>query len=333
MASTYTGSPTATQAPDTAPEPDKAPVGNLPADGDALNVSSIHQAFKDALDHIAWLFKPRAKTSDWAKWIMAWRSAAQHKRHLVDHLGFFGGQVIEENINWKYTSVTGESSESGSADTQLGTMPEWRYKGVQTSGTSAVSMGFFSDGAGGHSFPLLYIRAGNTATDYAAFISTVYCAFTDKNHIALSFLAGIETGHANRDLWIGLCEYVTGSPSAQQEFIGFQKQAGSANWFCCTRTGGVQTTTDSGVAASTATATKDRLRVEWHGATVADNATRAVRFYVNGTLVATHTTNLPLNKGCQIFIGDVNVTGVANALFGLVGPMKFRASIFDSDVA
>jgi hypothetical protein len=59
MASEYTGVPTADQSPSPAPSlGDTAggdPIGNLPTDGDTLNVSSVNQAFKVPLDWIAFL--------------------------------------------------------------------------------------------------------------------------------------------------------------------------------------------------------------------------------------------------------------------------------------
>jgi hypothetical protein len=55
MASQYTGTSTNTQAPSAAPSFTAAPIGNLPADGDYLNVSSVLQAFKVCLDFIDFL--------------------------------------------------------------------------------------------------------------------------------------------------------------------------------------------------------------------------------------------------------------------------------------
>ncbi len=59
MATEYTGDPTAAEAPSPAPSLGETaggdPIGNLPADGDTLNVSSINQALKVPLDWIAFL--------------------------------------------------------------------------------------------------------------------------------------------------------------------------------------------------------------------------------------------------------------------------------------
>jgi hypothetical protein len=55
MATNYTGSPTATQAPSAAPGPNVAPIVVIPADGEAANVASITQDFKVNADFIAFL--------------------------------------------------------------------------------------------------------------------------------------------------------------------------------------------------------------------------------------------------------------------------------------
>lgn len=68
MASQYTGDMTQVQPPSAAPSFAAAPVGNLPADGDGLNASSIAQAFKVCLDFIDFLrlmLKPFRGVREW----------------------------------------------------------------------------------------------------------------------------------------------------------------------------------------------------------------------------------------------------------------------------
>jgi hypothetical protein len=57
MATDYTGNPTATQAPASAPGPGVAPIVRIPADGDASNAASITQEIKALADYVAWLTK------------------------------------------------------------------------------------------------------------------------------------------------------------------------------------------------------------------------------------------------------------------------------------
>lgn len=65
----------------------------------------------------------------------------------------------------------------------------------------------------------------------------------------------------------------------------FSTDAGDTNWIAANKDGTTLKTTDTGVAVTADT--KYRFRM------VADAVNNAIRFYVNGTLVATHTTNLP----------------------------------------
>lgn len=66
--------------------------------------------------------------------------------------------------------------------------------------------------------------------------------------------------------------------------VFFDYTAGQNNWRCNTRSNNTSTTTDSGVAVTTAYST---LRI------VIDAAATEVNFYIDGVLVATHTTNIP----------------------------------------
>jgi len=54
MPSSYTGSPTAIQAPGVQPAPGVAPIVTLPSDGDGDSAASIAQAFKELSDYVAY---------------------------------------------------------------------------------------------------------------------------------------------------------------------------------------------------------------------------------------------------------------------------------------
>ena len=61
------------------------------------------------------------------------------------------------------------------------------------------------------------------------------------------------------------------------------------NWQCITRNGGVETSSDSGVAVAATTFRELRIEINNDPALTTMN----VRFYVSESLVATHTTNIP----------------------------------------
>jgi hypothetical protein len=65
MTTSYTGNPAGVQAPDTAPAMGKAPVLTLPVDGEAANVSSIYQGFRDLADHVAFQARRGLVTNHW----------------------------------------------------------------------------------------------------------------------------------------------------------------------------------------------------------------------------------------------------------------------------
>lgn len=54
MSSTYTGNPTGIEAPSSAPSLNVVPLGTMPSDGNGLNVASVAQRIKVALDGLAW---------------------------------------------------------------------------------------------------------------------------------------------------------------------------------------------------------------------------------------------------------------------------------------
>jgi hypothetical protein len=100
MPTNRAGDLTATQAPSAAPQPEGTITQALPADGDPPNASTYAQAYKVCADFIDWLMKPRAKLSDWAKWIMSWRSGGGHKRLVVDHFGYPMGRIVSWRDDW-----------------------------------------------------------------------------------------------------------------------------------------------------------------------------------------------------------------------------------------
>jgi hypothetical protein len=71
----------------------------------------------------------------------------------------------------------------------------------------------------------------------------------------------------------------------------------STNWRCLTINGGTRTVTDSTIAITANAWTK--LRIEINA-----NAT-SVGFYINDTLVATHTTNIPATTTAMHFLNAI----------------------------
>jgi hypothetical protein len=84
----------------------------------------------------------------------------------------------------------------------------------------------------------------------------------------------------------------------------------SPNWQCVTSVSGVRTLTTTTTAVSANTWTKLRIEVNAAGT--------SVTFYINGTLVATHTTNIPTfisaanNRGFNVKQSILKSTGLLN---------------------
>lgn len=339
MPTVYPGNRTATQAPSAPPEPEGVITASLPADGDPPNASTFAQAFKVLADFIAWLLKPSAKASAWTQAIMKWRAAGMWTRFLIDHLGFPGGQIWSRDFYWNYTpdvgGGAGKSSKSGttaSTGVHMEANPEWTYRGVQTTNTSIATGGVVMAGGGG--YPCMSVGAGGTNNDYAMVASGHLGIGTDAHrHIVCETQARVDSGTFNHmSALVGMFQYVWNLPMSIPDFIGFRKANGVANWQCVTRAAGVETATDSGVPVAS-TLTPDRIRWEWHGATVADDTNARVRFYINGALVATHAANIPAIAGdTALVIGIQNVTGTYNNSHFQVAPIKLRANIVAGDV-
>lgn len=92
---------------------------------------------------------------------------------------------------------------------------------------------------------------------------------------------------ANDQGWYLLGPMNSGPSSASNPTDGiyFRRQdgAGVGNWFAVTRAGGVETATDTTIAGISGYA---HFEIEV-------TSTTQVKFYINGTLRATHTTNIP----------------------------------------
>jgi hypothetical protein len=322
---TYTGDQTNTQAPSNPPEPGGSIQQSLPADGDPPNASTWEQAYKVTADFIDWLMKPRAVpgAANWVKEIFGYRAANGHRRHAIDHLGFPTGQVLVKDVNW-VQSPTSVANQSGIAAsyTAYVAMPEWSYRSAQTAGLSWAVPAASVFG------PSIACRPGEGLNDYLTVFHAPQGSLLADNNVSLEFTGrvpsfGIKT-------LVAVCDEPSTQIDALSAFIGFRID-GATDWKCVTKAAGVETVTASGVTAAIGAARPDRLRVEWSGETVADDSVRAVRFYINGGLVATHTTNLPLAMLAGIGISQVRTTAAVGGEYLLLGPMRMRMSLSELD--
>ena len=106
-----------------------------------------------------------------------------------------------------------------------------------------------------------------------------------NQHIVQIPVLGSATNRIN--LQFGLMDSVGGFTNTQPQngcYFQYQDNQNSGKWQCITTSGGVSTTSDSGVTTNT---NYNNFKI------AVDAAGTNVYFYINETLVATNTTNLP----------------------------------------
>lgn len=218
-----------------------------------------------------------------------------------------------------------------------GTMnSRWWMKGQQTSGI-------------GYALPLfmaavlrtrfLSVECGdNGGTDYTLVYRPANCLFDDNLSFALEWELDLAAANIpGRAVYVGFSDEGLAPPSggSATNFAVFELDH-AGNWLCSHGGSGGFVSVDSGVAGSIGLT---RFRIEFHGATVADNGVRTLRYYINGVQKGGDiTTLLPdATAGASAQIAVVNTNGGASGFSAppgpiQVGPMRFRGSIYPADV-
>lgn len=129
----------------------------------------------------------------------------------------------------------------------------------------------------------------------------------------LAFRVRGDSKDGNTTMQVGLQDNVISVSPTNGSY--FQALDGDTNWFCVTRSGGVQTRTDSGVAVSTSAF--QMLRQVRTG-------NDSVTFSINGATVCSHTTNLhSVNTNTTVAIKNSAASNknMAVGFFNLVIPV------------
>lgn len=289
MATTYVADPTAADTPSVAPDEDDVPSSLIPVDGDPPNAATWAQALKVTPDWVAWLKKPFAKASAWAQAVMKWQNALKQDRFLIDHAGFPGGRVRQITEWWR------------GAESQIGPGT------VQFTSTNLIWTTFVvSAGAGTGGFAVsgpdpatinerhLAVTLDTAGSDESLAISEALVAPGAANCIVAEWDVFLGAGVNQQRMATGLAKQLSHAFGDDSIFLGavFFIQDGSAQWWCNIGDG---TTLGTPFATSVAlnTNTLFQLRIEWWGASVADDSAASLRFYINGALVKTYTAGLP----------------------------------------
>jgi len=143
--------------------------------------------------------------------------------------------------------------------------------------------GSVSAGGGTTNEPGLYTLAtgGSSGTTCSIYTHGTATMFTPGTH-DLVWRVRVNTNDANTTIQIGMQDSVTSVTPTNGCY--FQKLDADTNWFAVSRAAGTQTgtRTDTGIAITTSFTTFRIVRT----------ASAQVDYYINGILVATHTTNI-----------------------------------------
>lgn len=148
---------------------------------------------------------------------------------------------------------------------------------------------------------------GTTATGRACLLSSVAGISIQGATGVLTFdsanaLSALSDGTNTYTAIIGFIDTNSAATQTDGVFFRYTHTENGGNWSCVTRTAGVETSTNSGVAPSVANTFQTLRIVIYDGA--------SVDFYVNGVVVATNTTNIP---------GATGYMGLGLGIFKAVG--------------
>jgi hypothetical protein len=202
------------------------------------------------------------------------------------------GQVLTYNGSaWAPATPSGGSSFNPATTSEtwndfLGsTTAPWAS---QTNGSGA-NLTFVQAGSGTANFGLAQHGTGTTSSG-RSFVGS-------NNDNALEFGGGAQTFETSLAcvsnvssaseryiVYAGFFDSLTGTP-AEGAYFRYSDDVNGGDWECVTVTGSTETLTDSNVAVTANTYNKLRVEVNAAGS--------EAKFYVDGNLVATHTTNMP----------------------------------------
>jgi hypothetical protein len=264
---------------------------------------------------------------------------------FLDKLGDVSDHLLEAGSEAAWADAQPKVAAAGAALlTALGdarTMEggcSWRHR-IPTLTTGSAFVNYFPPDSGTimPRFRYVGLGAGNTLGDYTILYRRSAASFHDDNHIALQWASQLEAANMGSKL-----AHMAGFAAENNapNVYGFGSGTNyavfgltySGNLFARTASGGVETATDTGVAPST---NWTRFRIEFHGATVAEDATKTVRYFINDVQVAAHTTNIPsASSGMAPHFSLGNQAGGAHGL-GIpvrLSPVQYAQPMFPANV-
>jgi hypothetical protein len=326
---TYTGNPTATQAPGPQPAPVTPPISNLVVDGTAINAASVNQQTKEANDFLAWLSDPRAQlaagsvASHWGDPIFAYKNALLFRRFAIDHHGLPAGQLIDWNDDWNYATPNLSAAGTGNW------IGRWLYR-ITTGGIIGAN--------GGTGQPMLSLTiptpgGGLVNVESAAPITPVGIpgGTVDGDHVITmqwsAYPQFLDAGDSEQAMGLALNGSNSGAGKLSvsgAEAAAFVRRQSDGNWqFYTKAVGGGASYVDTGVFLATSLV---RFRIEIIGSSTSDDATARAIGYINGVQVANVPVAIRQPKPFfQLSSGGFSACGM------LIGPVSVRANLCPGD--
>jgi hypothetical protein len=182
---------------------------------------------------------------------------------------------------------------------------------TSASGTGAQ----LSGGVGGESnvFGVVQLTTGTTATGRATTYLSSSAIFFSQGAVSFVYKVKIPTLSTLTERFtviVGFGDNPGGGAIIDGVYFSYTDTASSGNWEAITASNSTRTTTNTSVAATTGWVT---LQV-----TINSAGTSAL-FYINNTLVATNTTNIPtaVGRGCGPFMEIQKSTGLTARLLNI----------------
>lgn len=219
------------------------------------------------------------------------------------HLGYQTGQVSRVHDCW----VTPPASN-----------PMWVVAATSGAASTAVN-----GPATGYAAPYLSMAATRTGgVNQYAYLRSVstFCPQIAANtslYFSSEFIIGASaTPDANTEIWVGFTSAVTStptSPTTAVNTVAFRYLGGTdTNWTAYVRNAATaNAAVDTGVAVATGTVPSQVLRIEMYGS-ASEAAASTIRFYINGSQVASFTTNLPTGSMYAIVTSGAITTDTAS---------------------
>lgn len=286
MATNYTGNPTATQAPGPQPDPDNFPIVSLPAAGDGDTAASVAQAFKESVDHIAWLKAPRAFVASWIQAIRRYRNGQQQTRFGISHGGLPGGLIRGWQEDWSDAAFSAQTA----APTSGSWARRWKFEYGVTGGTVAgggIGISEPTFGGGGAPTGPRSVRVNtnpfpNPAATAWCLIETAHAAVVISDDTYLEMEWQGQPGGFSASVGFAAASQIGMSPD-NTALLGasIMRRVGDTTWQLYTNSG-TSVFTNTGIAIGAPL----RFRLEYYGATVSDNGTAQTIAYLDGVKVA-----------------------------------------------